>query len=160
MDTREWIMFLCSERSYTNSVSQAAHRAFTPPYWNMWLFLALPAVWLGWSLIFFSASLLSFVWTSGDRRVPALTPFSDDDTMKFMPMSIRDFTPLWPRIILTVVFALGLGMGFLVMKTFRDVGAEKWERSMSNTSGSDSSSSSGSEAEDRARARARARGGK
>jgi len=41
--------------------------------------------------------------------------------MEFMPMSFKDFTPLWPRIILTAVLIFGLGMGFLVSKAFRDV---------------------------------------
>jgi len=113
-------MFLCSGHSNTNLVSKAAAQTSTPPYWNLWLFLALPAVWLGWSLIFFSTGLLSFIWTSGDRRVPALTPLTDE-TMEYMPMSWKDFTPLWPRIILTAVLIFGLGMGFLVSKAFRDV---------------------------------------
>ena len=139
--------FLCSKRSDTDLVSKAAAQTSTPLYWNMWLFLALPAVWLAWSLIFFSTSLLSFVWTSGDRRVPELAPFTDDDTMDVMPMSFRVFTPLWPRIILTVVFTFGLGMGLLVMKAFKDVNANKWGRSKSKKSGPDSSSAS--EAEDR-----------
>ena len=143
LDIREWIMSLCSKRSDINLVSQAAAQTSTPPYWNLWLFLALPTVWLAWSLIFFSAGLLSFVWTSGDRRVPELTPFTDDDTtMDFIPMSFSDFTPLWPRIILTVVLAFGFGVGFLVMQAFKDVGANKWDRSKSKKDNSESSSSS------------------
>jgi len=65
----------------------AAAQPFTRPHWNLWLFLALPAVWLAWSLIFFSASLLSFVWTSGDRRVPDLTPFTDEPWVLFQCLS-------------------------------------------------------------------------
>ncbi len=143
--------------------NKAAAQPHTSPYWNMWLFLALPAVWLTWSLVFFTASLLSFVWTSGDRRVPDLTPFTDEDrTMGFLPMSLRDFTPLWPRIILTVVLTFGLGVGLLVMKAFRDIGASTWQRPKSkkskkskksnrynpdSTSSSSSSSSSSSDDE-------------
>src|SRR5258706_3085139 len=111
-----------SYASDSNLVSNAAAQTSNSPYWNLWLFLALPAVWLVWSLILFSSSLLSFVWTSGDRRVPDLTPFKGEEgAMGFMPMSFRHFTPLWPRVILTVVFTFGLGMGILVMKAFRDV---------------------------------------
>ena len=114
------------KRSKTNLVSKAAAQPSTSLYWNMWLFLAFPTVWSGWSLMFFSASLLSFVWTSGDRRVPELTPFTDENQTKgFMPMSFRDFTPLWPRIILTVVFAFGFGVGLLVMRAFEDASANK-----------------------------------
>ena len=40
-------------------------------------------------------------------------------------MSFKSFIPLWPRVILTVVFTIGLVMGFLVWKTFHDVGATK-----------------------------------
>jgi hypothetical protein len=85
----------------------------------MWIFLALPAVWLAWSLIFFCAGLLSFIWTSGDKRIPALTPFNDE-AMGFLPMSSKQFIPLWPRIILTVIFAIGLGLSFLVWQVFSD----------------------------------------
>ena len=67
---------------------------------------------------------MSYIWTSGDRRLPALTPFSDE-TNGYLRMSFTSFIPLWPRIILTVVFLIGLVMGFLVWKTFRDVGATK-----------------------------------
>jgi len=120
LDIREWIMFLGFRRSNTNLVSKAAAQTSTPLYWNMWLFLALPAVWLAWSLIFFSTGLLSFIWTSGDRRVPALAQLTDE-TMEFMPMSFKDFTPLWPRIILTAVLTFGLGMGVFVSNSFKDV---------------------------------------
>ena len=139
--------FLCFERSGIDLVSKAATQTSTPLYWNLWSFLALPTVWLAWSSIFFSVSLLSFVWTSGDRRAPDLRPFTDDDTMEFLPMSFRVFTPLWPRIILTVVFTLGLGGGLLVMKAFRNIDANKLKRtsprlrSRSRESSSDSGSS-------------------
>ena len=61
-------------------------------HWNMWVLLALPGVWLGRSLIFFLASLISYIWTSGDRRVPALTPFTDE-TAGFLPMSLKHLIP-------------------------------------------------------------------
>ena len=106
----------------------------------MWVFLALPTIWLGWSLAFFLASILSFIWTSGDRRVPALTPY-DDEATGLLPMSFRQFVPLWPRIILTVVFTLGLGSGVLVWKAFNDVGANKLQqRKVKYDSDSDSGS--------------------
>jgi hypothetical protein len=83
----------------------------------MWLFLAMPAVWLAWSLIFFCASLLSFIWRSGDRRALALTPFTDE-TAEYLPMSFNHFAPLWPRITQTAIFSIGLGMGPMVVIVF------------------------------------------
>ena len=65
-----------------------------------------------------------YIWTSGDRRLPALTPFPDQ-TDGVLLMSFKSFIPLWPRIILTIVFTIGLVMGLLVRKTFYDVGATK-----------------------------------
>jgi len=129
LDIREWITctFLCPKRSDTNCLSKAAAQTSPCPYWNLWLFLALPAVWLAWSLIFFSTSLLSFIWTSGDRRVPELTPFADE-TMGFIPMSFKNFTPLWPRIMFTAVFIFGLGVGLLVLSAFGDIDTSKTER--------------------------------
>jgi len=107
--------------------------------------VSLHAVWLVWSLVFFLASILSFIWTSGDRRVLALTP-SDDKATGLLPMSFNHFIPLWPQIILTVVFTLGLGSALLVWKTFNDVGANMLQQRKDKydlDSNSNSNSSSG-----------------
>ena len=40
-----------------------------------------------------------------------------------MSMSVNHFIPLWPRIILTAVFTIGLRMGLLVLKVFKEVSA-------------------------------------
>lgn len=86
---------------------------------------------------------MSYIWTSGDRRVPALTPFTDE-TAGFLPMSYKHFVPLWPRVILTTVLTLGLVLGLLVWKAFNDVGANTWQQPKKYESDSSSSSSSGS----------------
>jgi len=51
-----------------------------------------------------------------------------DETIEFIPMSFKDFTPLWPRIILTAVLTFGLGMGLPVSKAFEGVDTNQWER--------------------------------
>ncbi|EJU05963.1 hypothetical protein DACRYDRAFT_73183 [Dacryopinax primogenitus] len=49
--------------------AQAAQASQTNPIWNVWIFLAIPAVFLAWSLIFFIATILAYTWTS-DPIVP------------------------------------------------------------------------------------------
>ena len=100
---------------------------------------------------------MSYIWTSGDRRVPALTPFTDE-TAGFLPMSFKHFIPLWPRVILTTVLILGLVSGLLAWKAFNDVGANTWQQSEKyDSDSSSSSSSSGGSSSRRRRKRRRAR---
>jgi hypothetical protein len=116
------------DRDWLTWFSKAAGQTSTAPYWNMWLFLAMPAVWLAWSLLFFCGGLLCFIWRSGDRRPLVLAPFTDDTAG--LPMSSHHFTPLWPRLILTSIFAIGLGMVPLVWSKFRlDSASNEWEDS-------------------------------
>ncbi|KZT51812.1 hypothetical protein CALCODRAFT_503052 [Calocera cornea HHB12733] len=49
--------------------AEAAQESQTNPIWNVWIFLALPSVFLAWSLIFFIATILAYTWTS-DPTVP------------------------------------------------------------------------------------------
>ena len=89
---------------------------------------------------------MSYIWTSGDRRVPALTPFTDE-TAGFLPMSFKHFAPLWPRIILTVVLTIGLVLGFPIWKVFHDVGANNWrQQEMSDSEGEEKVHSRGRKA--------------
>ena len=117
----------CGLRSrLANLVSKAAGQTNTAPYWNIWLFLAMPALWLTWSLLFFCISLFLFIWRSGDRRPLALTPFTDE-TAGYLPNSPNHFAPFWPRLILTVIFLIGTSTFLLVWKVFKLHNAsERW----------------------------------
>ncbi|TDL18534.1 hypothetical protein BD410DRAFT_793250 [Rickenella mellea] len=73
-------------------------------FWNVWIMLAMPAVWLAWSIVAFCVAILAFIWTTGSA--------ADNPT----PPS-RHAT-LGPRIAMSVFFALGLVYLIFVLHTF------------------------------------------
>jgi hypothetical protein len=78
----------------------------SPLIWNIWTFLSLPAAWLAWSGLFFCATIVAFVWTSGDRR----TPFLDGDSnggAELDVLKLTSTTVLVPRIFVSVLFFMG-----------------------------------------------------
>ncbi|TDL20829.1 hypothetical protein BD410DRAFT_772248 [Rickenella mellea] len=72
--------------------------------WNVWVLLAMPAVWFAWSIISFSIAIITYVWTTGSSQ--------DNPT----PPSRHAVLPA--RIVLSVFFALGLVYAGLVIRTF------------------------------------------
>lgn len=76
-------------------------------WWNVWVFLSLPSVFLAWSVISFCVAILSFAWTSGTATPPA--PISDSGA-------------IGPRIGITAVFLLGLCYFYRVAKTLSKYG--------------------------------------
>ncbi|KAF8520030.1 hypothetical protein BU17DRAFT_21565, partial [Hysterangium stoloniferum] len=77
--------------------------------WNVWVLLAMPAVWISWSMVFFCIAILDFVWDQPFSPPPPL-----DD---LIPR--RDLPALTPRILISFVFLLGLFYFILVIRTFR-----------------------------------------
>ncbi|KAG6836331.1 hypothetical protein H0H93_009081 [Arthromyces matolae] len=60
--------------------SQMAQETKTFIWWNVWVLLALPAVWLAWSIMFYIACIMAFVWRSGANgleSVLVLTPHAE-----------------------------------------------------------------------------------
>ncbi|KAF7317680.1 hypothetical protein MKEN_00855700 [Mycena kentingensis (nom. inval.)] len=89
-------------------------------WWNVWVMLAMPAIWLAWSIITFIASILSFIWLSG----------SVADVTGVM-MSER--AALGQRIALSGVFALGLLYFTLIVREFHRYGDpldRAWKRAV------------------------------
>jgi len=84
--------------------AEEAQRHSTGIWWNVWVFLALPSVFLAWSVMSFCVAVLSFSWTTGTATQP--TPISDS-------------AAIGPRIGVTVVFSLGLVYFYKVIKTLR-----------------------------------------
>ena len=73
----------------SNTPLQEAQKTRTALFWNIWVLLATPAIWLAWSMISFCVSILSFVWRTGSQ--------ADQD----------GFTPLTPEQALGVRIAEG-----------------------------------------------------
>ncbi|KAJ7769068.1 hypothetical protein DFH07DRAFT_715511, partial [Mycena maculata] len=92
-----------------SSFANEAQKTTTSIWWNIWVLLAMPAIWLSWSIITFLTCIMSFIWLSGSVQ-DSISPL----------VSTRD--ALGPRIGLTCVFSLGLIYFILIVKTFHRYG--------------------------------------
>ncbi|KAJ3964389.1 hypothetical protein EV361DRAFT_955992 [Lentinula raphanica] len=93
--------------------AEEAQKTKTLLWWNVWVLLAMPAIWMSWSMILFILSILSFVWRTGDSSDPQDRP----------PLS--DAAELGPRVAITFVFLLGMVYFFLIVRTLRGYGSKK-----------------------------------
>ncbi|KAI6103107.1 hypothetical protein EDD16DRAFT_1494349 [Pisolithus croceorrhizus] len=78
--------------------------------WSTWVMLALPGVWLAWSMIFFIASILAFVWRSGSTADPST------------PSSLGPDAAIGPRVLVSVFFILGTAYVGAIVKTLQECG--------------------------------------
>lgn len=98
--------------------AQEAQRATGGIFWNVWVLLATPAVWLAWSVIFFIIAMLAFLWTSGTDKSPT-------------PPTSRE--ALAPRVIVTAVFALGALFFVLIIRTFQSYGLSEGRKMLTSS---------------------------
>ncbi|KAG2153506.1 uncharacterized protein EDB93DRAFT_220268 [Suillus bovinus] len=90
--------------------AEEARKTTTFIWWNVWVLLAMPAVWLAWAMCFFIVAILSFVWRSGSSsNNPSPAPLS--------PTAI-----LGPRIAVTTLFIVGLIDFVLIVNTLHNYG--------------------------------------
>ena len=94
-------------------VCQEARKTNTVLFWNVWVLLAMPSVWLAWSMLLFIVTILSFVWRTGATNDP--DPRS--------PLSTTGV--LGPRIAVTGVFGLGMIYFVLIVKTLTSYGGPR-----------------------------------
>ncbi|KAI9455783.1 hypothetical protein BJY52DRAFT_1278584 [Lactarius psammicola] len=88
--------------------AEEAQKTETAIFWNVWVLLALPGVWLAWSVLAFIVAIMSFVWRTGARG------------QSQSPLSPK--AELGPRIGITCQVVLGLVYFILVIRTFRNYG--------------------------------------
>ncbi|KAH9987928.1 hypothetical protein BJV74DRAFT_840524 [Russula compacta] len=88
--------------------AEDAQRTETAIFWNVWVLLALPGVWLAWSVLAFVVAIMSFVWRSGARG-QSQTPLPQGQE-------------LGARIGITCQLLLGLVYFVLVIRTFSSYG--------------------------------------
>ncbi|KAF8638118.1 hypothetical protein AX17_002438 [Amanita inopinata Kibby_2008] len=100
--------------------AEEAQKSKTSILWNVWVFLAMPAVWMAWSMVMFIASILSFVWRTG----------SVEDMAERPPLSVE--ASLGPRLVITTVFMIGLVYFFLIVKTLQRYGSHIGVRGIIN----------------------------
>ncbi|CAE7099997.1 unnamed protein product [Rhizoctonia solani] len=84
--------------------AEEAQKHTTGIWWNVWVFLSLPSVFLAWSVISFCVAIMAFSWTTG-----SVTP----------PSPISDKGAIGPRLGITAVFLLGLFYFIRAVKTLR-----------------------------------------
>ncbi|KAL1742458.1 hypothetical protein HDZ31DRAFT_65949 [Schizophyllum fasciatum] len=86
-----------------------ARQTTTNVVWNVWVMLAMPAVWLSWSIVLFLVSIMTFVWRAGtaDERTAPAASFTQ---------------ALAPRVVISAVLALGAVYFVLVVQTFARYG--------------------------------------
>ncbi|KAF9441314.1 hypothetical protein P691DRAFT_855674 [Macrolepiota fuliginosa MF-IS2] len=81
-------------------------------YWNVWIMLATPLIWLTWSMLMFIICIMSFMW-----RSPANLP----DNFSF---SISSRAELSFRILVCCVLGLGMIYSALIARTLRQYGSQ------------------------------------
>jgi hypothetical protein len=90
--------------------AEEARKNNTLIWWNVWVMLAMPAVWLGWAMIWFIATILSFVWRTGSEKDPEERP----------PLTTE--IVLVPRVLITAAFVVGIVYFALIVKTLKSYG--------------------------------------
>ncbi|KAH9167607.1 hypothetical protein EDB89DRAFT_2074727 [Lactarius sanguifluus] len=88
--------------------AEEAQKTETSIFWNVWVLLALPGVWLAWSVLAFVVAIMSFVWRTGAQGQT--------------PSPLSPHAELGPRIGITCQVGLGLVYFILVIRTFRNYG--------------------------------------
>ncbi|KAJ7339203.1 hypothetical protein DFH08DRAFT_705094, partial [Mycena albidolilacea] len=86
-----------------------AQNTRTSVLWNEWIMLAIPAVWLAWSLILFVTCIMAYAWRTGAAEDPVNAALSNNAALGL-------------RIGASAVLGVALVYFFLVVKTFRKYG--------------------------------------
>ncbi|KJA18069.1 hypothetical protein HYPSUDRAFT_45651 [Hypholoma sublateritium FD-334 SS-4] len=95
-----------------------AKKSKTVIWWNVWVLLAMPAIWLTWSIVLYIACIMSFIWRTNAQ-----------DTQ--IPPVLSHLGLLLIRILLSCVLGLGFVYGTLVISTFSRYGEamdKAWKR--------------------------------
>ncbi|KAG6331334.1 hypothetical protein ID866_7755 [Astraeus odoratus] len=88
-------------------------RTTTFMLWNVWILLAMPGIWLAWSMVFFIASILSFVWRSGSTTDPSV------------PTPLSPSAATGPRVLVSAFILFGLVYFAAIVKTLQGYGLAK-----------------------------------
>jgi len=98
-ETRKAVEWTCEARNAKSS-----------KFWNVSILLAMPLIWLAWSILIYLVCFLSFVWRTGT------TPSSQSSP------TVTAHDILGPRITISVIIAVALTCFILILTTFRKYG--------------------------------------
>lgn len=101
--------------------AEEAQKTKTMIWWNVWVLLAMPAIWLAWAMTAFCVAVLSYIWRTGDTDDPG-----DGVRPQLSPRAAAAV-----RTVLTVVFGVGVVYFVLIIRTFASYGEREagWRRS-------------------------------
>ncbi|TFK28594.1 hypothetical protein FA15DRAFT_665038 [Coprinopsis marcescibilis] len=101
--------------SRASNWAEDAQKTKTLIWWNVWVLLAMPAIWMAWAMLLFLVAILSFVWRTGSD--------ADPPPGERPPLSAK--YALGPRIAITSVFTLGMVYLFLIISTLKRYGTSR-----------------------------------
>ncbi|KAF9449383.1 hypothetical protein P691DRAFT_728037 [Macrolepiota fuliginosa MF-IS2] len=81
-------------------------------FWNVWVMLAMPALWLAWSILAYIACIMSFMW-----RIRPNEPNA------FVPPRVGPATEAGFRIFICCIFGIGVVYAILIVNTLRRYGS-------------------------------------
>ncbi|KAF8632233.1 hypothetical protein AX15_001985 [Amanita polypyramis BW_CC] len=100
--------------------AKAVQKAKTSIWWNVWVLLAMPAIWLAWSILLFMLGIMTYVWY--------INPLQPAKMLGTSPAVV-------PRAILSVLLMLALVYSVLIAITFNQYGEkvdEEWSKSVTD----------------------------
>lgn len=106
---------------FNDHIMQEAQKTKTVIWWNIWVLLAMPAIWLAWAMVAFCIAIMSYIWRTGSSSDPA------DGVRK--PLSPGQ--ALAVRTVITVIFTIGVIYFVMILRTFASYGEREtgWRRS-------------------------------
>ncbi|TFK72082.1 hypothetical protein BDN72DRAFT_731953, partial [Pluteus cervinus] len=87
--------------------AQEAQRKQSHLFWNVWVFLAMPAVWLAWSIVAYIVCVMAYVWRTGPGNTPP---------------SISQKALLGSRVAISVVMFMGIVYFVFILMTLKRYG--------------------------------------
>ncbi|KAF8209643.1 hypothetical protein K438DRAFT_1711883 [Mycena galopus ATCC 62051] len=91
------------------SWADEAQKGRTSVLWNVWIMLAIPAIWLAWSIVLFVTCIMAFTWRTGATTDSISTAISQNAARGL-------------RIGVSALLAVALVYFFLIVKMFRKYG--------------------------------------
>ncbi|TFK72084.1 hypothetical protein BDN72DRAFT_378687 [Pluteus cervinus] len=87
--------------------AQEAQRKQSDLFWNVWVFLAMPAVWLAWSIVAYVVCIMAYVWRTG----------TGDTTSNISQKALSGL-----RVAISAVLFIGIVYFLLILNTLRRYG--------------------------------------
>ncbi|RDB16580.1 hypothetical protein Hypma_002740 [Hypsizygus marmoreus] len=101
--------------------AKAGESTSTAIFWNVWVLLAMPAIWLSWSLILYVIGIMSFIWRASSNGEA--------------PTKISPRTELGVRILISCILLLGVVYLVLIIHTLKCYGEQMddaWKEKVRN----------------------------